>query len=648
MALVRVELCQYCGNALALGAMACFRCGKMVEREVADTTGSGQLPTQLGTKAKGELLENQWRLIKQIGQGTAGVVWQGADVGLDRPVAVKLMHEHLVHDEVAVARFERESRVLATLEHPHIVPVLGVGKSGLRPFLVMKLLEGRSLAEQLHWRGGRLTLQEAVPLLSQLCEALDFVHGRGVLHRDLKPSNVFVGTDGQVWLLDLGLAHEPGSDLTRSGDVLGLVQYLSPEQLMGKRELDRRADVFSLGCLAFEIFSGQPPFTGEPGDVLAHQLHTLPPDVTSLVPELPRELGPLLRKALAKIPLERHSTAGDFAAALQRITGIAADGTSTKASGAAPLVMPRRNSRPEALRAVQEAPTRESQSEPTPQMREAQTAPSGPFVPIGEPGPTQALKARGPYIEDEATAPVEPIRREFQTAPSDPFAPIAPVEETRLVGDPREGPTGPTRAQVRRQLRIAALVLVPLAGVVVAAVALTFAERPPPPEPAAPLPPAANPGQVVEVKRIDEHIDDTLSLAPLPPAAPTIATVDYGNETLDASRGKRGRSARPKDSRGAPIVRVHVYTPAGTGRKEIKADLWLDATKIGKSPMSFAVEPGPHVVMASTDKFPMTDMEVDALPGQEYPIEITMVAPGGQPKPKPIEEEHRNKNAGPH
>jgi serine/threonine protein kinase len=636
------DACQFCGNKLALGAVACFRCGKMVEREAPGTTGSGQLPTQLGTKAKGELLENQWRLIRQLGQGAAGVVWQGADVGLDRPVAVKLLHEHLLSDPVAVARFERESRVLATLEHPHIVPILGVGKAGNRPFLVMKLLEGRSLAEQLHVRGGRLPVNEAVPLLSQLCEALDFIHGLDVLHRDLKPSNVFVGTGGQLWLLDLGLAHEPGSDLTRSGDVLGQVQYLSPEQLLGK-PLGRRADVFSLGCLAFEVFAGHPPFVGEPRDVLAHQLHSLPPDISSLVPELPKELGALLRKALAKIPLERQNTAGEFAAELQRITGIAGDGTSTRAGAAVPLVMPRRRSQGELPRVSAEAPTHDANSAPTPQMREAATVPTHALapgadgdstVPVGRPL-SDLDSALAPLADADATRIGPKAVREAQTAPSDPFAPLVPREDTQRAD--REGPTGPTRAQVRRQLRAAALVLIPLAVVVLAFVGLSLRAEAPLPEPPAPLPRAVAPVTPVQTNPEVADVDPNLTLPP-EPKLPTIVNVDPGKETVDSSRSMRGgRVARPKDSRGAAMVSVRVFSPLGQGENELKADIFLDGAKIGRSPMLFPADPGPHIVQAVDEKFPMMDAEINAIPGETCKVEMIMLAAPPPAKPSPPE-----------
>jgi serine/threonine protein kinase len=232
----------------------------MVARAEEAGTGASVVlaPTSIGTVAKAELLEGQWRLVKLLGQGAVGQVWQAHDVTLDRAVAVKLMHEGLAQDPSQVARFEREARVLAALEHPNLLPVLGIGRMGTRPFLVTRLLEGRTLAELMHQRGGKLPPSEAARVLAPICEALACLHEANVVHRDLKPSNIFVGDDKRVSLMDLGSAHEVGSELTHFGEVLGTEGYLSPEQKLGKRTLDGKSDVYALGCLLLEVLSGKP------------------------------------------------------------------------------------------------------------------------------------------------------------------------------------------------------------------------------------------------------------------------------------------------------------------------------------------------------------------------------------------------------
>ncbi len=285
--------CQHCGAQLAVGAVACFRCGRMVARADDSGTGAGLSlvveGTHLGTVAKSELLEDQWRLVKLLGQGAVGEVWQAHDITLDRPVAVKRMHAAIAADPSQVARFEREARVLAGLEHANLLPVLGIGRSGDRPFLVTRLLEGRTLAELVHQRGGRLPAAEAARVLVPICEALDCLHAAGVVHRDLKPSNVFVGDDGRVTLMDLGSALEANSELTRFGEVLGTQGYLSPEQKLGKRTLDGKSDVFALGCLLVEVLTGK--VAGEGASLTS--------------PGVPRALLELARFAMALAPADR-------------------------------------------------------------------------------------------------------------------------------------------------------------------------------------------------------------------------------------------------------------------------------------------------------------------------------------------------------
>ncbi|MBK7862341.1 MAG: protein kinase [Archangiaceae bacterium] len=253
----------------------------MVETEAHGTTGSGNsaLPTELQTLAKVGLLENQWRLVKPIGQGQSGVVWEAHDISLDRRVAVKVMHQATAESPGQVARFERETRVLATLEHPNLTPVLGSGRLGGRPFVVMRLLLGRTLAELMHARGGKLTEAEAAYCLLPVCDALAALHEAKVVHRDLKPSNVFVSDDGTVTLLDLGQAFETGSELTRTGEMHGNAEYLSPEQIAG-RGVDPQSDVYALGCLLHELLLGRPPFTGELAEVL--EQHGSAPRPTAL------------------------------------------------------------------------------------------------------------------------------------------------------------------------------------------------------------------------------------------------------------------------------------------------------------------------------------------------------------------------------
>ncbi len=151
-----------------------------------------------------------------------GAVWKARDLALDRPVAVKLLSEHLGASPEFVARFEREARMMAKLEHPNLVPIYAVGRHESAPFIVMKFLEGQTLAGLMRQRDGRLARDEVLAIMRQMCAGLAFIHGKGAIHRDLKPANIFVAPDGHVTILDLGVARtQSGQGMTRTGMLVG-------------------------------------------------------------------------------------------------------------------------------------------------------------------------------------------------------------------------------------------------------------------------------------------------------------------------------------------------------------------------------------------------------------------------------------------
>ncbi|MBL8949188.1 MAG: serine/threonine protein kinase [Myxococcaceae bacterium] len=434
-------------------------------------------------------------------------------------------------------------------------------------------------------------------MLSKLCEALDFVHGRGVLHRDLKPSNVFVGNEGQLWLLDLGLAHEAGTELTRTSttDLLGAVAYLAPEVLLGRRDADRRADVFSLGCLAFEAFTGKTPFSSEPRerrDVLAHQLHSLPPDANALEPSLPAGVGAFLRTAMAKVPVDRPSTAGTFALELQRLCGVAADGTAAGAQAASALVVP-----------VRPAPR---PPEPVTDPREAVTAPSDPVVPLVAPEPTRIAAIPAP----------------------------APA--------PREGPTGPSRQQLAKGYRRAFIALSVVATVMLVLLALAFFSGTPEVPAPVPLPPSARPSPSVVMVKPDVPLSDE-QRAPVGyliaegPKPPPLKTVDPGQETYKPLNYARFKGLRPKRVQvlggasgvGPPVVEIRVFAADGP-KKDLRADVVFDGVRKGMSPVKVRTTVGQHLVQVSREPYPETELELVVSAGSRQSFEIELQMPGAE------------------
>ncbi|MFP2932153.1 protein kinase domain-containing protein, partial [Pyxidicoccus sp. 3LG] len=207
----------------------------------------------------GDVLEGKWRLEELLGAGGMGQVYRARDLALDRSVAIKLLHDALCEDPESVARFEREARAMARLEHAHIAPIHAVGQEGGRPFIVMKHLEGMSLARYLRSLPGPLPLSEVLALARQLCAGLAFIHQRGCVHRDIKPGNIFLSPAGHATLLDFGILWERrGSEATGSGVRLGTPSYMAPEQARGE-PVDSRADLYSLGLVLLEVSTGLPP-----------------------------------------------------------------------------------------------------------------------------------------------------------------------------------------------------------------------------------------------------------------------------------------------------------------------------------------------------------------------------------------------------
>jgi len=264
-----------------------------------------------------------------------GEVWRGTDRQLGRPVAVKVMRDQLA-DPVLVARFQREARIAAQLQHPGITVVHDVGEQDGQPFIVMELLDGRDLASMLEQTPARrLPIDTAVSLTVQAARALQAAHARHVIHRDLKPANLFLQNNGLLKICDFGIARiaDATDGLTSAGYAIGTACYMSPEQCEGK-QVDGRSDLYSLGCVLYELLTGKPPFRdGEPLAIMYDHRYTPPVDLRTLRPDIPRELDILVLNMLAKTPDARPSSADDVAAALKTVTRSSA-GDQTTVSGA--------------------------------------------------------------------------------------------------------------------------------------------------------------------------------------------------------------------------------------------------------------------------------------------------------------------------
>ncbi len=293
-----------------------------------------------------------------LGRGGMGSVYLATHERLGRQVALKVISPELAHDDDFRARFLREAQLAASLDHPNVIPVYDAGEADGVLFLAMRYVRGSSLQQVL--RDDRpLSVAETVRVVEQVAGALDAAHAAGLVHRDVKPANVLLAEpDGHVYLCDFGLAKRMSSPATtRTGFFLGTADYCAPEQIEG-RPLDARADVYSLGGIAFHCLTGRPPFTRDTEfAVLQAHLGDLPPPVSELRPELPRALDAVVAAALAKQPEARYASAGAFARALR--DAVAGDAEpATRAAPAVASVEHGEPTRPHATDALPRSPRR--------------------------------------------------------------------------------------------------------------------------------------------------------------------------------------------------------------------------------------------------------------------------------------------------
>lgn len=265
-----------------------------------------------------ERIADRYEIIAELGRGASATVYHARDTVLDRPVALKVLSSTLMTDPDFVARFEQEARLSARLHHPNIVTVhdVGTAEDG-RAFIAMGLVEGEGLDEAIA-RTGRMSLDEAVPILRQLASALDYTHANGLIHRDVKPSNARIDKAGAVTLTDFGIARALDSArMTLPGLTIGTPRYMSPEQVRGA-EVTAATDIYALAVIAFEMLTGQSPFEGDGTALMYKIVHEQPSSPRVLNPAISAQVAAVLDRGLAKAPEDRWPSAGAFVDALER------------------------------------------------------------------------------------------------------------------------------------------------------------------------------------------------------------------------------------------------------------------------------------------------------------------------------------------
>jgi serine/threonine protein kinase len=292
--------------------------------EVADETLGEAAALTAAEKAKHRIL-GEYVLAEELGSGGMGRVFKALHRQMNRPVAVKLLPESLVQSPQSVERFRREVQVLARLSHPNIVAIHDAGTADGTHYYVMDLIDGDDLA-RLVGAHGPLPVEQAVECIVQAARGLEYAHAQGVVHRDIKPSNLILDHAGTLKLLDLGIARfttlpeQAGQeDLTKTGCVLGTVDYMAPEQAMNTRLADQRADIYSLGCTLYFLLTGQAIFGGETvmERVVAHREHAVP-SLRKACPAVPSWLEAVFRKMVAKQPEDRYQSVAALISDLER------------------------------------------------------------------------------------------------------------------------------------------------------------------------------------------------------------------------------------------------------------------------------------------------------------------------------------------
>jgi serine/threonine-protein kinase len=313
---VAVIDCRSCATPIPAGARFCSGCGIDVTDPAATVVNRPRDPMAELQDRLTRTLAGRYEVRKLLGAGGMAAVFLADEIGLDRPVAIKVLPPELSRDEGLVARFQREAKTAAKLDHPHIIPIHRVESEAGLHYFVMKYVPGRSL-ESLLEGAEPMAIDLALRVLREAAGALGHAHARGVVHRDVKPANIMLDQDGRVVLTDFGISKAgETSSLTQTGMIIGTPHYMSPEQALGSA-VDGRADQYSLAVVAYEMLARQCPFTGESAHtILYRHIHEVPKPITALRSDISQHVADAISIALAKNPNDRFAKMEEFARAL--------------------------------------------------------------------------------------------------------------------------------------------------------------------------------------------------------------------------------------------------------------------------------------------------------------------------------------------
>jgi serine/threonine protein kinase len=264
----------------------------------------------------------RYKVISELGRGGMASVYKALDPSFNREVAIKLLPETHLHNPQFRARFEREARTIAALEHPAIVPVYDFGETNGQPFIVMRLMPGGSLTDRL--ANGALPVEEAIRIIARIAPALDSAHKKGIIHRDLKPDNILFDQYDNAYISDFGIARLQEATTTLTGGAaIGTPAYMSPEQVQGDKSIDHRSDIYSMGIILYQMLTGEAPYQAStPAKIMMMHVLEPIPDIHKVKTDLPKSCESVLEKSLAKEPSGRFDTAETMAKALREAIAV--------------------------------------------------------------------------------------------------------------------------------------------------------------------------------------------------------------------------------------------------------------------------------------------------------------------------------------
>jgi len=555
----------------------------------------------------------KYRVVRLIGEGGMGRVYEALDPMINRRVAIKTISQNVLDSPEARGRFVREAQAAGQLSHPNLITIHDIAEDNGVPFIVMEYLEGEELTSII--AKGRLALDVKLRLMIDVCKGLAYAHAKGLVHRDIKPANIFVTKQQQVKILDFGLARGLVSDLTQTGNVVGTPSYMAPEQVRGE-PIDQRADIFSAGVVLYEFLSGRKPFKGDSVAALVYQvLQHEPQRINELDPNLPPELTDVVERALAKDPAARFQSIDEMLDDLAQIKTMA---ESTVLLNGPPLGADRPSSG---------APARPSGSMSTAGKSGARPT-ARPSVSNAAARRSSATPAGSADMSSAATV-LQPVPA--AVAESEPRPASTPSQARSAVKDPTPLPAPPPAAPAASWatavgvLALAAVAIVLVIGRVTSRSAPTDAHTAP--APLAPAPAAATTGPAA-VSSAPAPVDTSASSPARPAVEPSrgAPAPSPPGGSRDITRSAATAPAVPASP--AASNKASAPTPTAAPLRTVDA---------APSPAREVTPPAPvaSAATAPTAPPPVTAAPSAAPPPPASPLPAAVAAPAPAPTPAP-------------